>query len=303
MVISLNTGDYNTDSSNFDEITRNEAEIANSNIVFRKDDNSTAEITDSEETIIIESISKVEIHEIELSQKKVIITIPAYNEADVIEEVIQRISNVMLKTKYQNNFTIHVVDDGSTDETVKISKQAGALVYSHEKNSGLAETFRSEIYFGLKMCGDIIVHIDADGQYRAEEIPKLLAEIENGFDLVLGSRFTGLIEHMPFVKKIGNRIFSKITSRITKKKISDSQTGFRAFTREVAEEIIIISTHTYTQEQIIKANAANFEIIEIPIHFDARKNGKSRLIKNSIEYAIRAIITFYRIYFEKNKKK
>lgn len=226
---------------------------------------------------------------------KMIITIPAYNEEETIGDVIHEIKQTMDKIEYE--YKIIVVSDGSTDSTANVVKNAGALVYSHPYNYGLAETFRTEIEKALENDAEIIVHIDADGQYRPEEIPKLIKPIENKeADLVLGSRFAGTIEEMPLMKKIGNKLFSRVISRITKIKITDGQTGFRAFTREVAEKITIISTHTYTQEQIIKAVRNKFKMQEVPIYFAKRKSGKSRLMSNPVEFAIKAGINLFRIY-------
>ncbi len=224
---------------------------------------------------------------------KIVVTIPAYNEADTLGKVIKNIDSVLKKTKHDHS--ILVVDDGSSDKTVQVAKEAGAKVYSHPRNYGLAETFRTELQRALKENADVIVHIDADGQYLAEDIPKLLKEIENGYDLVLGSRFKGTIESMPIVKRLGNRAFSRVISRITHMKISDAQTGFRAFTKEVAQEIDIISNHTYTQEQIIRAIKHKFRIIEVPVYFAKRKD-KSRLIGNPLGYALRAWVNIIRIY-------
>ena len=139
------------------------------------------------------------------------------------------------------------------------------------------------------------MHIDADNQYRAEEIPLLIKGIEDGYDLVLGSRFKGKIEYMPFLKRLGNKAFSRVISKIIRKRITDCQTGFRAFTSNVAKKVRISSTHTYTQEQIIRAIREKFKIKEVPVHFDTR-NGKSRLLKHPFEYAIKAWINIFRIY-------
>ena len=119
--------------------------------------------------------------------------------------------------------------------------------------------------------------------------------MQAGNDLVLGSRFRGTIEHMPLIKRWGNKAFSRVISRITGVEISDGQTGFRAFTKEVAKRIVIISSHTYTQEQIIKAVREKFRIKEVPVYF-ARREGKSRLINNPLEYAAKAWISILRIY-------
>ena len=222
---------------------------------------------------------------------KIVVTIPAYNEAKSIGKLVKDIKNAM-SGRY--NYSILVVDDGSTDNTAEAAKKSGAIVYSHPKNYGLAETFKTEIKKCIELKADIIVHIDADGQYLPKEIPKLLKEIKNGNDLVLGSRFEGKIEYMPLVKKIGNVAFSRVVSQITRLKITDAQTGFRAFTKEIAQ-LPIISNHTYTQEQIIRAVKQKFRIKEVPIYF-TKRDGKSKLIRNPFEYAAKAWINIIRIY-------
>lgn len=223
---------------------------------------------------------------------KIVVTIPAYNEAKSIGKLVKDIKNAM-SGRY--NYSILVVDDGSTDNTAQAAKKSGAVVYSHPKNYGLAETFKTEIKKCLELKADVIVHIDADGQYLPKDIPKLLREIKNGYDLVLGSRFEGKIEYMPLIKRIGNIAFSRVVSGITNLGISDAQTGFRAFTRKVAEEIPITSNHTYTQEQIIRAVKQKFRVKEVPIYF-AKRDGKSRLISSPFGYAARALINIIRTY-------
>lgn len=223
----------------------------------------------------------------------IIITIPAYNEEKTIGPLITRIKAVIKKNKYKAK--VLVLDDGSKDKTKEIATKLGAVVKSHPRNYGLAETFRSEIKEALKLKADVIVHIDADMQYRPEEIPKLINEIKKGYDLVLGSRFLGKIEEMPLINWFGNKAFSSAISHITKVKISDAQTGFRAFTKQFAKEIQIGSDHTYTQEQIIRAINKKFTIKEVPIYF-AKRHGKSRLIRSPFMYAIKAWINIIRIY-------
>lgn len=226
---------------------------------------------------------------------KIIVTIPAYNEEETIGKVIRDIKHAMSKTKYKH--TILVVDDGSKDKTAEIARKEGAIVYSHPYNYGLAEAFRTEIAKCLELGADIIVHTDADGQYKAEEIPKLIEPIEKKeADLVLGSRFKGKIEEMPWIKKLGNKAFSRIISNIIGFRVSDCQTGFRAFTKEVAQKVPIISDHTYTQEQIIRAVREKFRIKEVPVYFARRISGESRLMSSPFQYAAKAWINILRIY-------
>ncbi len=224
------------------------------------------------------------------------ITIPAYNEEKTIGLLIGRIKKVLNNSQYKSQYKVLVVDDGSKDKTPIVAKKAGAIVYSHPKNYGLAEAFRTGIEKSIELDSDVIVNIDADMQYQADEIPKLIDEIKDGkYDLVLGSRFKGTIEEMPLIKRLGNIAFSKVVSQITGFPISDAQTGFRAFNRAVAEKLNIRSDHTYTQEQIIRAVNQKFRLKEVPIYFSKRKD-KSRLISNPFSYAIRAWINILRIY-------
>ena len=227
-----------------------------------------------------------------MKKSKIIITLPAYNEEKTLPFVLQEISGVMENTDYR--YQILVLDDGSRDKTVEVAKIHGALVISNRRNRGLAETFRAEMRECLRLGADIIVHTDADGQYHSKHIPELIQKVELGYDLVLGSRFRGKIEEMPFLKRLGNAAFAEVLSSLTKVRITDSTTGFRAFTGEIAREINYINTFTYTQEQIIKAAKQGFRIGEVPII--ARKTRDSRLFKNPFQYAWKAWINILRIY-------
>jgi glycosyltransferase involved in cell wall biosynthesis len=222
---------------------------------------------------------------------KVIITIPAYNEEKTLGPVLKEIKGVMGKTKY--DFEIMVLDDGSKDKTVDVAKSFGVLVYSNKRNLGLAKTFKHEMKRCLENKADVIVHTDADGQYPSEYIPLLIKEIENGADISLGSRFGKGAYSGSFMKKLGNKMFAKVFTQVLGTKITDTTTGFRAFTREVAE-LPLINEFTYTQEQIIRANNLSMKIVEIPIK--TRKTRESRLFKGPLQYAIRAWINILRIY-------
>ena len=222
----------------------------------------------------------------------IIISIPAYNEERDIGRTIIEIKEALKEFSY--NYKILVLNDGSRDNTVKVAEEQGAIVVSHRRNKGLAETFRSEMKECLERKAAIIVHTDADGQYNPRQIPVLIQKVQQGYDLVLGSRFRGRIQYMPFAKKMGNILFSKILSSLTKVRITDSTTGFRAFTAELAREIDFINTFTYTQEQIIKAAKQGFKISEIPVN--TKRTRKSRLFKSPLQYAVKAWINIFRIY-------
>ncbi|MBI2662483.1 glycosyltransferase family 2 protein [Candidatus Woesearchaeota archaeon] len=222
----------------------------------------------------------------------IIISIPAYNEEATIGQVIQDIKNTLKLTDY--NYKILVLNDGSTDNTAEISKKNGAIVISNKRNLGLAETFKREMQEFLTLKADIIVHTDADGQYPSHYIPELIKKIEEGNDLVLGSRFGKGKYEGSILKKLGNITFAKVFSNLLKTNITDTTTGFRAFTKEVAQ-LPLINNFTYTQEQLIRAGKAKMHIAEIPITTQETPR-PSRLFKNPFDYAIKAWINIFRIY-------
>jgi glycosyltransferase involved in cell wall biosynthesis len=222
---------------------------------------------------------------------KVIITIPAYNEEHTLGNILTEIKEVMSKTKY--NYQILVLNDGSSDKTIDIAKKHNVILISNPRNLGLAETFKNEMKACLNLKADIIVHTDADGQYPSEYIPLMIKKIEEGYDLVLGSRFGKGKYSESFIKKLGNLAFARVFSGLLKTKITDTTTGFRAFTKEVAG-LPLINTFTYTQEQLIRAGKKRMKITEISIQ--TRKTRKSRLFKNPFDYAVKAWINIFRIY-------
>ncbi len=223
-------------------------------------------------------------------------TIPAYNEEKTLGKVIQEIPREIDQIV---DVKIVVIDDGSIDSTRKVALETGAnKVISFKKNRGLAQAFKKGLTVSLEMGCDIIVNIDADGQYDGAEIPELLKPILNSeADIVLGSRFKGWIESMSLQKKLGNSLATKVTSLLSGYKLSDAQTGFRAFSKEAALRINVMSDYTYVQETIIQAVEKGLKIVEVPVHFRKRE-GKSRLIPNIFSYAKRASITILRTYID-----
>ncbi len=219
----------------------------------------------------------------------IIISIPAYNEEKTLPNVIRGIKSVMSGETYK----ILVIDDGSRDKTKDVAEKAGAIVISNPRNLGLAETFKKEMEECIKLKADIIVHTDADGQYPAKYIPELIKKIKKGNDLVLGSRFQKGKYSGSFMKKLGNIAFAKVFSGMFQRKITDTTTGFRAFTKEVAR-LPITNDFTYTQEQLIRAGRAKMKVAEVPI--ETNKTRKSRLFKNPFEYAFKAWLNILRIY-------
>jgi len=216
---------------------------------------------------------------------KLTILIPAYNEEKTIAAVIESIPKEFSSI---DKVEVIVIDDGSTDKTVEIAQKCGATVFSFKKNQGLAKA----ISLGFSKCiennSDIMIILDADNQYDSKEIPLILKPIiEKKADMVLGDRQVKKLDHMPTQKKIGNQIASKVLSSVMGMKISDGQTGFRAFNRESMKRIHLFSNYTYTQETIMQAKFKNLKIVEVPITFRKRYD-ESRLISNIGTYAFRS---------------
>jgi glycosyltransferase involved in cell wall biosynthesis len=229
---------------------------------------------------------------------KLIVTIPAYNEEDtiagVIREIPRRIPDI-------DSIEVILIDDGSIDNTItKATKNGVDEVVTHKVNKGLGFAFRDGIDSALEKGADIIVNIDADGQYNATQIPDLIKPILDGkADIVLGWRNIDKLDFMSEGKKLGNKLATWITGRLSGLPIKDAQTGFRAFSREAALRLNLFGKYTYVQETLIQASHKDLQIAQVPVEFRAR-NGKSRLIPNLVSYASRAgatIFSTYRYYY------
>ena len=191
---------------------------------------------------------------------KIIVGIPAFNEEKNIAVLIIQLKKIADK--------IIVCNDGSTDLTSKIAEELGATMINHEKNLGYGAAIRSIFLKSKDLDGDILVTFDADGQHRIEDINRVINPIINGeSDLVIGSRFLDeSAKEVPRYRKVGIKVITKITNATIKKQLTDSQSGFRAYSKKVLNELnpselgMGIST-----EILIKASAKNFRISEVPI--------------------------------------
>jgi len=191
---------------------------------------------------------------------KIIVGIPAFNEEKNIAAIITKLADI--------TDTIIVCNDGSSDLTSDIAEKMGAFVINHEKNLGYGAAIRSIFLKAKELNGDILVTFDADGQHRIEDIEKVTKPIiDQEADLVIGSRFLDESEkEVPKYRKVGINVITKITNATIKKQLTDSQSGFRAYSKKVLNELnpsesgMGIST-----EILIKASAKNFRISEVPI--------------------------------------
>lgn len=225
-----------------------------------------------------------------------LLTMPARNEeatiAEVINEYLDEASRLGIALKVQ------VVDDNSTDNTFRIVEDMGIQIYRNDEAPGLANVFKKEMQYALLTEADVFIHVDADGQHRAQDLQLFLEKVPEGFDLILGNRLHTRPLGMPDINYTANVLLSNIVSILSGSDISDSQTGYRVISRRLAESITILSTFTYTQEQIIRATNKGFSIGEVLITSRARVSGTSRLVRNPFYYLKHAFADLEKLSIE-----
>nr|MBA4405530.1 glycosyltransferase family 2 protein [Nanoarchaeum sp.] len=220
---------------------------------------------------------------------KLVVMIPAYNEENTIAKVIEDIPK---KITGISEIQVLVMDDGSKDKTVEVSKKAGANVVSNHRNMGLGKNFKKGIEQALKLKADIIVNIDGDGQFDPKDIPKLVTPIlSDEFDMVTATRFANKehAKNVPFVKRLGNKGFTSLVSKITGQKFTDTQCGFRAYSREAALRLNTFGKFTYTQEVFIDLVSKDMRIKEIPLSVRYFKERKSKISGKLVSYGFRSL--------------
>ena len=190
----------------------------------------------------------------------VTIGIPAFNEEKNIAGIISKLK------KYAD--TIIVCDDGSTDLTGKISEELGTIVITHEKNKGYGASINSLFLKAKELKTNVFVTFDADGQHRVEDIPIVTEPIiNNKAEIVIGSRFLETkSEEMPNYRKVGIKLITKVTNLSIKEKLTDSQSGFRAYSKKALDEIIPSDEGMgVSTEILIKASNLDLKMAEVPI--------------------------------------
>ena len=225
---------------------------------------------------------------------KVIIQIPCYNEAGTIGATLAALPRTL-----EGVGTVEwmIVDDGSDDDTVQIALAAGVdHVVSHSHNRGLARAFESGLEAALAAGADVVVNTDADNQYCAEDIPKLIAPIvEQGADLVVGTRPIEDIAHFSPLKKRLQRLGSWFVRKLSGTDVPDAPSGFRAMSRDAAQRLHVFGDYTYTLETIIQAGRNGMRIRCV----DVRVNGylrPSRLMRGMPSYIARSTVTAVRMF-------
>ncbi|MCG6167594.1 glycosyltransferase family 2 protein [Leptospira sp. FAT2] len=219
------------------------------------------------------------------------VIIPAYNEEITIARVIETLPNFV-------DFVI-VVDDGSTDQTAEKARTAGAIVVSHKMNKGLGVTFKTGIVKALEIGADIVVNIDADGQFDSSDVLKLVKPVVEGkAGFATASRFKDpeFYPQMSKIKFYGNHLMSLLISIIVGKKFMDVSCGFRAYSRDTLLRLNLFGKFTYTQETFIDLVFKDITILEVPVRVrGTREFGKSKMASNLIKYAYNTSKIIFRV--------
>tara|TARA_B110000014_G_C20022525_1_gene530605 strand:- start:174 stop:1061 length:888 start_codon:yes stop_codon:yes gene_type:complete len=190
---------------------------------------------------------------------KITVGIPAFNEEKNIAAIIVELKKITDK--------IIVCNDGSTDSTGDIAKQLGAIVVNHEKNLGYGAGIKSIFLKAKEIETELLVTVDADGQHDVNDITKIIKPIEdNKAEIVIGSRFLEETDDVPEYRKFGIKLITKVTNLSLSQSLTDSQSGFRAYSKKVLDKLILSDKGMgISTEILIKANNFNFRIGEVPI--------------------------------------
>lgn len=228
--------------------------------------------------------------------KELVVIIPALNEEKTVADVIRAIPRQIPGIA---SVEVLVIDDGSTDATPDLARQAGAHVVSHPSRRGVGAAFATGVETALRMGADYIVNMDADGQFDPADIPALLAPLLEGrADFATCTRFAqkDLEPQMPWVKKWGNRLMCRIINWIIwGGRFTDVSCGFRAYSRETALRLNLFGTFTYTQETFIDLAAKGVRMVEVPLKVrGVRQHGKSRVASNLWRYGTNALLIILR---------
>jgi len=214
---------------------------------------------------------------------KTMIVVPAYNEGKSIKNVVASLRNY--------DVDVVVINDGSTDNTEQMAKESGATVINLPQNLGIGGAVQTGYLYALYNDYDAVVQIDGDGQHNAEDLPKLLNMLENKeADMVIGSRFVEKTAYKPSLcRKIGISYFAKVVSALTKQRVTDTTSGYRAVNRKIIELFAHYYPSDYPEvETIVYAANCGAKIKEISVNMNPRKEGKSSITPlKSLYYMIK----------------
>ncbi len=225
---------------------------------------------------------------------KVIIQIPCLNEE---ENLPATLADLPTSIEGVDQIETLVIDDGSTDRTIAVARECGVdHVVKLPRNKGLATGFQAGLDAGLKLGADIIVNTDADNQYYGGDIGKLVAPVLAGeAEMVVGDRDVAAIDHFSPSKKSLQKIGSWVVRRLSETDITDATSGFRAYSREAALQLVVVDNYTYTLESLIQAGKTRVALGEVEIRTNP-KTRESRLFGSTSSYVRRNGVAILRIY-------
>ena len=225
--------------------------------------------------------------------RSLVVQIPCYNEAaDIAAAIVDVPGTVPGLDRVQ----VLVIDDGSTDGSAKIAREAGATVVSHKRNLGLARAFRTGLRRSLELGADVIVNFDADCQYVGADIPKLVAPILEGrADIVVGDRRPHQLGHFHPIKRLLQRLGSSAVRLLSGTEVTDAVSGFRALSAGAARTLNIVSPFSYTIEMLIQAGARGLTVVSVPVE-TRQVQRPSRLARGVAHFLARSQATMLRMY-------
>jgi len=220
--------------------------------------------------------------------KKLLILIPAFNEESVVADTIKSLPSSIGGVDIVE---VLVIDDGSKDNTVPKASQAGAKIISHSKNLGVGMALTSGIEYALNNKADILISIDADGQFSPEEIKQLISPIiKQEADFVSGNRFeNGRPKNMSLIKYWGNKAMTRLINYLSDGDFKDVSCGFRAYNKEALLNLNLFGRYTYTQETFLDLRFKNLKIKQVPVSVEYFKNRKSKVAGSLLKYAWKSL--------------
>ncbi|ASC69380.1 Undecaprenyl-phosphate mannosyltransferase [Halomicronema hongdechloris C2206] len=225
---------------------------------------------------------------------KLIIQIPCYNEEATLPITL---GDLPRQVPGIDDVEWLIINDGSTDRTVEVAREWGVdHIVDFDHNRGLAKAFMAGLEASLKAGADIIVNTDADNQYYAGDIPRLVEPILAGqAEIVIGARPIQRIRHFSPVKKVLQKLGSWAVRMASRTSVADAPSGFRAISRQAALQLNVFNEYTYTLETIIQAGQRGMAVISVPVHTNDYLR-PSRLVKSIVSYVQRSLLTILRIF-------
>ena len=225
---------------------------------------------------------------------KLIIQIPCYDEETTLPATLADLPRELAGV---DEIELLVIDDGSRDRTAEVARALGVQhIVQLKRNRGLAAAFQTGLEAAVAAGADIIVNTDADNQYFGPDIGALIAPIVQGrADIVVGDRGVAESEHFSALKRGLQRVGSWVVEQAAGIPVPDATSGFRAFTREAALRLTVLSEYTYTLETLIQAGARGMKVVFVPIRSN-RQTRKSRLIRNIPSFLALQAVTILRFY-------